>query len=356
MSQDHSSTTRKRTRMVRPYPTHTLQDALSVAAAVQESNAGLPCDRGLLARALGTTHASSGFIMKLNSSAKYGLTHGGYSDERISLTPRGQTIVAPKDADELIKARIEAAIEPDVFGRFYQMLDGKRLPEDTYAQNMLVRDLTIHPELARECLGIIKANGLYVGIISEVEGGLFVDLRGPQGGAVAAPESAVQEAAQAQVRPDERAAYSVESSQARAGRIFLGYSGSPEAVQLVRSVLDDFGIPYGVAQVVAGGPRPVPAQVAEEMRSCAAGILVLGDTSSRAAGEGLANIEHMLYLVGAASALYGDKLVVLRQADLELAYGLESVPTVAFDGHNPEAAGLAVLRALHRAGVLKLGV
>ncbi|MCH8109798.1 MAG: hypothetical protein IIB15_06685, partial [Chloroflexi bacterium] len=59
---------RKRTRMVRPYPTHTLEDALSVAVAVQDSNAGLPFDRVLLAGALGTTPACSGFTMKLNSS------------------------------------------------------------------------------------------------------------------------------------------------------------------------------------------------------------------------------------------------------------------------------------------------
>jgi hypothetical protein len=342
--------------MVRPYPTHTLEDALTVATAIQESNAGLPCDRGLLAKALGTTHASSGFIMKLNSSAKYGLTHGGYNDERISLTPRGQTIVAPKDVDELIKARIEAAMEPDVFGRFYQMLDGKRLPEDTYAQNMLVRDLAIHPDIASECLGIIKANGLHVGIISEVEGGLFVNLRGAQG-ARATPASAEREAAaHSQARSEERAAPSAEPSPAQVGRIFIGYSGNPETVQLVRSVLDDFGIPYGTAQAVAGGPRPVPAQVSEEMRGCAAGILVFGDASPGAASDGLASIEQMLYLIGAASALYGDKLVVLRQAGLELECRLESVPTVVFDGRNPEAAGLAVLRALHRAGVLKLGV
>jgi hypothetical protein len=335
---------------------HTLEDALAVATAIQESNAGLPCDRALLAKALGTTHASSGFVMKLNSSAKYGLTQGGYNDERISLTPRGQTIVAPKDVDELIKARIEAAIEPDVFGRFYQMLDGKRLPEDTYAQNMLARDLAIHPDLASECLSIIKANGLRVGIISEVEGSLFVNLRGAQGATAASAGAEQEAAAHAPARSDERVASSAEPSPAQVGRIFIGYSGSPETIQLVKSVLEDFGIPYGIAQAIAGDPRPVPAQVSEEMRSCAAGILVLGDTSSGTASDHRINTEQMLYLIGAASALYGDKIVVLKQADLELAYRLESVPTVVFDGRNPEAAGLAVLRALHRAGVLKLGV
>ena len=75
--------------MVRPYPVHTLEEASIIASAIQERNSGLPFDRVLLAKALGTTPTSSGFTMKLNSSAKYGLTRGGYNDDRIELTPRG---------------------------------------------------------------------------------------------------------------------------------------------------------------------------------------------------------------------------------------------------------------------------
>ena len=86
----------KRTRLVRPYPIHTLEVALSVARAIQESNAGLPFARTDLAGALGTTPSSSGYTIRLNSSAKYGLTRGGYNADLISLTHLGQSIVAPE--------------------------------------------------------------------------------------------------------------------------------------------------------------------------------------------------------------------------------------------------------------------
>ena len=58
----------RRRRVTRPYPTYTLEDALSVAEAIYEVNAGLPFDRELLAGALGTTPKSSAFTMRLNAS------------------------------------------------------------------------------------------------------------------------------------------------------------------------------------------------------------------------------------------------------------------------------------------------
>ena len=156
---------RKRTRKVRSYPVHTLQDSLAVAGAIQKSNSGLPFDRALLARALNTTPASSSFTMRLNSSAKYGLTQGRYNDHSIAITPRGEATVAPKDAEERRRAFREAALEPDVFRRFYEMLDGKAMPRAEYAQNLLQRELDIQPELSAECLQIAEANGLFADIL-----------------------------------------------------------------------------------------------------------------------------------------------------------------------------------------------
>ena len=80
---------KKRTRIVRPYPNCTLEEAVTVAAAIQEANSGLPFDRVLLAEELGTTTRSSGFTIRLNAAARYGLTQGAYNDDSIALTPRG---------------------------------------------------------------------------------------------------------------------------------------------------------------------------------------------------------------------------------------------------------------------------
>ena len=337
----------KRTRMVRPYPIHSLEDALTVAGAIQESNAGLPFERTLLARELGTTPASSGYTMRLNSSTKYGLTQGGYNDNLISLTPRGEGIVAPKGNDELREALVEAATQPDVFERFYRMLDGKRLPEDTYAQNMLHRELGVHPDLTTECLGIIKANGLYIGVLKEAEGSLEVvlkEVREPASGGdgVSSPSAGV--ITQVGSRDDAPAR----------GRIFIGHGGRPEAVQALREIFDEFEIPYGSAEGDGRDAQPVPASVSAEMRDCTAAVLVLAGEDEAEASGGQGPAEWMLYLLGAASVLYGDRIVIVREAGLEPAQDVAGLRSVEFDPREPRKAGLDLLVELRRAGVIKV--
>ena len=108
---------KRRTRVSRPYPQHRLEEVLEIARSIQEKNAGLPFDRVRLAKSMGTTPSSSAFMMKLNSSSKYRLTEGGYSDARISLTELG-TRAAQADPEALV----EAAMRPETFKAFYELL------------------------------------------------------------------------------------------------------------------------------------------------------------------------------------------------------------------------------------------
>ena len=341
---------KKRTRVVRPYPIHTLEDALAVPRAIQESNAGLPFDRELLATALGTTPASSGYTMRLNSAAKYGLTQGAYNDDRITLTPRGEAIVAPTGPDERRRALLQAALQPDVFGRLFRLLDGKRLPEDDYARNMLQRELGISRELSAECLAIVKANGVYVGVLRD-DGDSFVVSLGEHAGLQREADEV-----ESRTMPDpgaDRADQGVESDR---GRVFIGHSGGGPAVELVKEMLDQFGVSYGVVDIEtdAGSGLPVPGEVAEEMRRCSAAILLLSGPSDKDSAD--TGLYRMLYQVGAASLLYGDRVVVVGEDRPELDEQPAALERVDFDPRNRAESGLALLRALLHKGVVKVTV
>ena len=173
----------KRTRITRPYPTHSFQDTIPIAETIQRVNGGLPVETELLAKEMGTSARSSSFIQKLNASSKYGLTFGSYSDDFIQLTELGESVTAPGSAEERDSSVLEAVTKPEVFSKFYRMYAGKRMPEDIYASNTLVRDLGVPRELTEECLSIIRRNGLVAGIVSDQAGVLVV-------GAVAESEEA----------------------------------------------------------------------------------------------------------------------------------------------------------------------
>lgn len=341
---------KKRTRMVRPYPTHTLEEALAVARAIQESNAGLPFDRVLLATALGTTPASSGYTMRLNSAAKYGLTQGAYNDDRIALTPRGEAIVAPTGPEERRRALLQAVLQPDVFGRLFRLLDGKRLPEDDYARNMLQRELGISPELSAECLAIAKANGLFVGTLRNDGDSFVVSLDEHTG------LQREAEVFEPRTIPDPGVDRGDQDAQGDRGRVFIGHSGGGPAVELVKEMLDQFGVSYGVVDIEtdAGSGLPVPGEVAEEMGRCSAAILLLSEPSDQDGAD--AGLHRMLYQVGAASVLYGDRLVVLGESRPEFDEQLTHLDRVDFDPGNRAESGLALLRALLHKGVVKVTV
>ena len=164
----------KRTRITRPYPTHSFQDTLPIAETIQRVNGGLPVETELLAEAMGTSARSRSFIQKLNASSKYGLTLGSYSDDFIRLTELGESVTAPVSAEERQSSILEAVTTPDVFCKFYRIYAGKRMPEDIYASNTLIRELGVPRELTEECLGIIRRNGLIAGLVSDQSGVLVV--------------------------------------------------------------------------------------------------------------------------------------------------------------------------------------
>ena len=343
---------RKRTRIVRPYPVNTLQDALAVAVAIQEATSGLPCGRVDLARAMGTTPASSGFTTRLNSSAKYGLTEGAYNDDVVKMTRRGDAIVAPSDAAERQRSLYHAALAPDVFRGFYEMLDGKQLPEDEFTRNMIRREFTIHPELAAECLAIAKANGVVSGIITERSGTLYVDLGRGEGDRSAQSE----QPADAVGNPDPRPAEPSEAVQPRSepgtGRIFIAHAGALDVANAIESLLQGFSIPCGRADHPNGrnGHRPIPTAVAEQMRSCSSAIVIGRDRGGVEASEESARLA---FLIGAAWALYGERVIVVVPGDAPPSC-LNGVRAVAFDIDKPEESALALIRELHRAGIIRI--
>ena len=343
---------RKRTRKVRSYPVHTLQDSLAVAEAIQKSNAGLPFDRALLARALSTTPASSSFTMRLNSSAKYGLTQGRYNDHSIAITPRGEATVAPKDADEQRRALREAALEPDVFRRFYELLDGKAMPRAEYAQNLLQRELDIQPDLSAECLQIVEANGLFTDILKrDNSGDLIVMLT--EAGTVSS--EAVDSTPSAPVDRPAREPVG-DGTEAPGCRVFIGSSGDGEAPRYVMSVLDQFGVPYSQGAVKPDQGPELTDEVSRDMRRCSAAVLVVeGDSDDPDESAGQGGIAAVMYQLGAASALYGSRVLIVRDEDAHLTAEFGTgLPAIVYQSDFPERAGMALLSALHGLGVFEV--
>ena len=295
--------------------------------------------------------------MKLNSCARYGLTKGGYSDESIALTARGESTVAPERDGEKRQALLEAAVQPEPFMRFYKMLDGKRVPEDTYSQNMLQRELGINAALTDECLRIIKANGIHVGILGEVGGSLYVSATGAH-----APEEGGEDAKQPdadhgrEAPPASEGQHPQRDGPQEPRRIFIGHAGNSEIADTLSSVLDRFRIPYEIVECDYDAGRPVAGDVSDQMRQCNSAIFIFAEPLDEiwTGRREEKRREKMLYQLGAASVLYGERVIALREKDGKDPEQDPGFHTLSFDQGRMDEVGLPLLAELHRMGVIEV--
>jgi hypothetical protein len=169
---------KKRTRVARAksYPSATLAAAAAVAEGIRDSSRAREAGLVTLATALGRSPGSSSFRALVTASADYGLTKGNYKSEIISLTDRGLAYVRPRDDSERGDALTQAALQPTVFAKLYSALAPGKWPPAANVENVLVRDLNVPPEFAKEAASIARENAQFVGLLQDAKGGAWITL------------------------------------------------------------------------------------------------------------------------------------------------------------------------------------
>lgn len=97
-------------------------------------------------KVVGNSPTSSYFLLKANAMRGYGLADA--KSERITITPLGERIAAPRDEDEFSGSIIEAISNFPVFKSLYERYYGKGEPEPKYVENFLVTEGKIKREKA----------------------------------------------------------------------------------------------------------------------------------------------------------------------------------------------------------------
>jgi hypothetical protein len=317
-------------------------------------NAGLPFDRELLAGALGTTPKSSAFTMRLNASAAYGLTEGGYNDPDIRLTELGETVVSSElDGAGRSNAVAAAATNPDTFGRFYRLLDGRRLPQSNYLHSILERDLGIRSDLTDECLGILWDNGKFSRLIVEGPDGEY-SVRLPDPGIVPKVATGLKKVATEMPTP-----YMTEAeidtpdggeTPVSEKSVFIGHIGDSDAADYVVSMLDEFGILTASPRIPEDDAGLlVPQEVSQAMRGSCAAVLVF-----HSGDDAWSSRDKMIGMLGASSVLFDDRVVLLHEDGARMSISLDRLNHIDFDHERPGESGMKLLVALHKAGVISV--
>lgn len=291
--------------------------------------------------------------MRLTSSSKYNLTVGGYNDENISLTPLGYACVAPQDPSEAQESLMKAAATPEIFRDFYRLLDGKRMPEQPYAVNVLIREMSVHPDLAPECLETITANGLLAGILKAEGQELLVDFD-----EMATRSEYSGGRVQENQRPEASEVYEPQPDQAAglgmtAPRVFAGLFEPTPTIKHTVEMLGQLGLNMVSRELDAESITAViSGSITEAMQDCVAAVVFGGYESPDTTATRLSQQRGIWLLLGAAASRYGENVVLVEPTTPDSDIPSIGVKTVEAHPARPEATALSVFAALAELGAI----
>jgi hypothetical protein len=158
------------------YPKRSLMDALQIANAIKEHNAGNPYDRLDLAKAVSKSPTSSEFRMLITASGQFGLTEGSYAASSISLTPLGRSIVFPQSPSERAECLKKTLFNIPLYAKFFTDFDNNKLPPMEYLVGTLNRTYEIPVEDCKNCYDLIVKNAKELEILDEIGGSQYIHL------------------------------------------------------------------------------------------------------------------------------------------------------------------------------------
>jgi hypothetical protein len=284
--------------------------------------------------------------------------------------------VTPTEVDDDKRALREAALKPSVAQKFYAKYDGSPLPPDNIAQNVL-STLGVPSDRTTAVFQLLIANANFVGFVKRIKDKDYIDI-GASSAASGGGRPAVEriesngdvgwQLDEPPIEPNESTDTNdlhddFVGSHARGSSgknaIFLGHGANRKPLEQLAKILNEYGIPHKQAIDEANRARPIPQKVADVMRECGAAILVFTADKEYFNRDGESiwrpseNVSHEL---GAASVLYGDRIVIFKEKGIELPSNFSSVGYIEFEKDRLGEKGIELFRELVSMKILSISV
>lgn len=155
------------------FPKNTLEDAIAIAKAIEEKNAGNPMPAQDVAVAVGFRQSSDWrFLDLVRSANQYGLATGTGAGASIHLAKIGQDVVAPSSPHQRSEALLTAFRNVKDFEAVEKFYGGKRIPEDEFFLNTLTREFSIPRDRVEHFAKVFVENLRYLRAFSATSASL----------------------------------------------------------------------------------------------------------------------------------------------------------------------------------------
>lgn len=145
------------------FPKNSLEEAITITKAIEAQNAGNPMKADMLVLAVGYKKAKDWrFQDLLRSANQYGLVSGSGATATVRLEQIGQDIIAPGSPQQRQEALLSAFRNVDEFRKVEDFYQGKKLPENEFFENTLVREFSIPRDRVKAFIDVFTKNLNYL--------------------------------------------------------------------------------------------------------------------------------------------------------------------------------------------------
>jgi hypothetical protein len=125
-------------------PYYDLEQSIVVASTIHDKGGGA-CSREQLAPLLKYSGVKNGgFLTRVSAAKMFGLIEE--SGDVIRLTQRAQTILSPVMPVDADRAKVDAFLSVELFGKVYEQFKGQTLPAEVGLKNLLEKTYQIVPD------------------------------------------------------------------------------------------------------------------------------------------------------------------------------------------------------------------
>jgi predicted nucleotide-binding protein len=353
-------------------PHFSLKKSIEVAKAICDNYGSEVTPPHLVADAVGYSQTSYRWRQLSGSAVAYGLTTAAYQSKGIGVTDLAKSILQPTKEGESQRALIESSLKPKILNDFFKKYNKQKFPAKEFAINVLQNIMGVPADRVEATFEIIKENGEYVGIITEMKTGLFVSMDlGP-----AMPKKEEEGTEQTEsiseitepLSEEEKLTQFAESvtkkfdksqeiipaisnDKPKNNRVFVSHGKNKAMVDQLKEIIH-----YGKYEPIISVEResttkPVPEKVLDDMRSCFAGVILINTEEELIDHEGRKRKkinDNVLIEIGAALALYGRNNIFLVQKGIELPSNLQGLYRCEYEGDTLDmAATLKLLKGFN---------
>ena len=299
-----------------PFPRNSLNEALRIPQVIWDNNAGNPFPLLDIASKLDRSPTSSGFVEIIRSSQRYGLTNESFTQDltkTISLTPLGNSIVAPTPEEDTNALKRRALETPEIFQKVLTSLNGKIIPPADVFKNMLIRNYHLDKNGAEVCYGIIMQNVDELVLREDIQGKVYlrVDKLGLSPKVPMEPKAIEEKSGIPEIEEKKV----IEEIQApcppqKVPWVFISHSKNKKILEQIKQMLSFGNFNFEIAEERETPAIPLSDKVFGLMRKCNCAIINLSADEEKKQGESYGINENVLIEIG-GSFLHYEKRVIL---------------------------------------------